>query len=217
MAPHRGDYTSRVLPAAAALLALAACMPARYATTAGPQPAPCTDSVAARVARLPSESVTVADREHALWAQAECRIALDSQARAVRQAAAAPRPPFPSCVDSVAARVARMPPESVTVADRQRAAAAQEECRRAVAAGPPSGYAAASWPPPPCVDSVGARVARMPAESVSVADRRHAAAARQECEIALSAPAASATNPASANPAAVLLIAGAVVLLALIL
>ena len=80
----------RIWPAALALLATAGCMPAPSAAAFGPQPAPCTDSITARVARLPTESVTVADREHALWAQAQCRAALDSVGRAALQAPASP-------------------------------------------------------------------------------------------------------------------------------
>jgi hypothetical protein len=163
------------LPAAIAALSFAACTPARYA--AGPQPAPCTDSIAARVARLPAESVTVADREHALWAQEECLSALAAQASGASQAAA---------------------PDSAS---------------HGAAAGR---HAAAPWPPPPCTDSVAARVARMPAESVSVADRDHAAAARQACERALAARPPAPTNPASSNSATAWLLAGVAIVLVLV-
>lgn len=156
------------------VLGCAACMqttPVAY----GPQPAPCTDSVTARVARLPAESVTVADREHALWTHEQCRVALDSQARAAAQ-------PAPT------------------------------------ATGAPGAARAATWPPPACEDSIASRVARMPADSVSAADRQHAEAARQECERALAAPPPAARNAASRNQSAVWMIgAGLVVVMMLFL
>jgi len=163
----------RLWPLGLTLLAFAACTPTQQVAF-GPQPAPCTDSVAARVARLPAESVTVADRERALWAQEQCKVALDSQARAAAQ-------PVPAATG---------------------------------ASGPAhAGGAAtvATWPPPACKDSIAARVARMPADSVSAADRQHAEAARLECERALTAPPPSASNVASRNRTAALLIAGAVI------
>jgi len=73
-------------------------------------------------------------------------------------------------------------------------------------------HAGATWPPAACQDSIAARVARLPPDSVSEADRAHAKAARDACEMALAAPPESAANPASANPTASFLIAGAVIL-----
>ena len=164
----------RLWPLGLTLLACAACTPTRRVSV-GPPPEPCTDSVAARVARLPAESVTVADREHALWAQQQCKVALDSQSRAARQPAAAPTD------------------------------GAQGPAHAAGAA------ATQTWPPPACKDSIAARVARMPSDSVSAADRQHAAAARLECERALAAPPPAPSNAASRNQAAVWLIGGALI------
>ncbi len=143
-----------LLPCAGLLVALAACMQTtQYVAIQGPQPAPCTDSIAARVARLPAESVTVADREHALWAQAECKVALDSMVRAARQAqlAAASQPqagpgahaepdsgwPPPACKYSIATRVAHMPKDSVSAADLAHAAVANRACELALETPPP--------------------------------------------------------------------------------
>ncbi len=173
MAPHRRLDVERLWPAACGLLLLAACTPTPQVAI-GPQPAPCTDSVAARVARMPAESVTVADREHALWAQAQCRLALDSAERAAQQTAVAQ--------------------------------ASGSGARGAASA-------AATWPPPACEDSIAQRVARLPADSVSAADREHARAAREECERALAAPPPPAGNPASANPTAALLLGAALIVL----
>ncbi len=172
MDPLRRSGVMILWPAACVLLALAACTPTPPVAI-GPEPAPCTDSIAARVARTPPESVTVADREHALWAQAQCQLARDSATRAARQQAAA-----------------------------------------APAVGQPGTGAAAassSWPPPACEDSIAKRVARLPADSVSEADRAHARAAREACEQALASPPPPAGNPASANPTAVILIGALVV------
>ena len=169
MARSRGMSADRLWLAALALLAAAACTQTQYVYV-GPQPAPCTDSIAARVAGLPPESVSVADREHALWSQTECKAALDSLARA-----------------------------------------------QAAAAGGRRSRTSTTWPPPACKDSIAARVARMPAESVSVADREHATKARQECAQELAAAPAAPANPASANPLAAIAIgAGVVLLLALV-
>ena len=179
MARNRGTSAKRFWPAALALLTATACMQTQYVVV-GPQPAPCTDSIAARVARLPAESVSVADREHALWAQTQCKAALDSLARVAAQPVAYP-------------------------------AAGSGQGRRRT-------QNTAVWPPPACKDSIAARVARMPAESVSVADREHAAKAQQECEQELAAPPPAAANPASAmSPAAILLGVAVVALLALLL
>ena len=179
MARSRGTSADRLWPAALALLATAACMQTRYVVV-GPQPAPCTDSISARVARLPAESVSVADREHALWAQTQCKAALDSLQRAAAQQA-----PTPAGAPS--------------------------------GARPSRARTSATWPPPACKDSIAARVARMPADSVSAADREHAARAQQECEQELAAPPPAAANPASSNPTAAVLIGVAVVaLLALV-
>ena len=54
----------------------------------------------------------------------------------------------------------------------------------------------------------------MPAESVSVADRQHADAAREQCTLALTAPPLSTNNPASANQTITWLL-GAVLVVAL--
>jgi hypothetical protein len=137
-------------------VACAGCATTRYVVI-GPQPAPCTDSIAARVARLPTDSVTVADREHALWAHEQCQVALAARADSARRGTLGAAP-------GTAAR---------------------------------AGADSAVWPPPACTDSVAARVARMPPDSVTVADRQHAAAARQECEIALASPPPPPVNAAS--------------------
>jgi len=144
----------------------------------GPQPAPCTDSIATRVDRLPTESVTVADREHALWAHEQCQVALAARADSARQGTLGAAPGTPA--------------------------------RR--------GTGTSVWPPPACTDTVAARVARMPAESVSVADREHAAVARQDCEIALATPPPPPANAASGWSAGVIAIGAALfVILALTL
>lgn len=124
---------------------------------------------------MPTESVTVADREHALWAREECRVALAAQ------------------LDSA---------------------------RRSATPGTASGGrpgASTPWPPPPCVDTIAARVARMPPGSVSPADSVHAAAARLECERLLAAPPPPAANAASRNPTAVWMIGAALVVAMMLL
>jgi hypothetical protein len=137
-------------------VACAGCTTTSYVVI-GPQPAPCTDSIAARVDRLPTDSVTLADREHALWAHEQCQVALAARADSARRGTLGLAP-------GAAARI---------------------------------GADSAVWPPRACTDSIAARVARMPSDSVTAADRQHAAAAREECEIALASPPPPAANAAS--------------------
>ena len=111
----------------------------------------------------------MADREHALWAHEQCQVALAARADSARRGTLGAEPGKPG----------------------------QDSARAAV------------WPPPACTDSVAARVARMPAESVTVADREHATAARQQCEIALATPAPNPRNAASAWSAGALAIGAA--------